>query len=334
VLASNINWNAYNNFGGRSNYIHPDKLPPTPTVNARMDLRRYTDELHTHFDSEEYAPISFDRPEPINVVPENAQVTDPIEGRSASHVAPAEWRLNAWLEREGFAYDYYAETQFHAGVLDLDAYKVLIISTHPEYWSAEMYFRLKRWVFERGGKLMYLGGNGLNCEVAFPDERTMVVLNGRVGHGNFKTLQAMGGYESRFHLRHESEANLLGVVCSDSGIMTAAPYRVLDETHWALAGTGLRNGDTFGEKCLHMRCYGGASGHETDKRSPLYSPPNTQLLAKGLNPDEGGAEMVTHETASGGAVFSVGSINYPSSLVVDEHISQITANVLRRFLGR
>jgi len=35
VLASAINWNAYNSFGGRSNYIHADGLPPTPTVNAR-----------------------------------------------------------------------------------------------------------------------------------------------------------------------------------------------------------------------------------------------------------------------------------------------------------
>src|SRR5262245_22086315 len=34
VLASNITWNAYNNFGGRSNYINPDRLPPTPIVNA------------------------------------------------------------------------------------------------------------------------------------------------------------------------------------------------------------------------------------------------------------------------------------------------------------
>ena len=35
VLASNITWNAYNSFGGRSNYIHADELPPTPTVNSR-----------------------------------------------------------------------------------------------------------------------------------------------------------------------------------------------------------------------------------------------------------------------------------------------------------
>src|SRR5262249_8176586 len=43
VLASNITWNAYNNFGGRSNYIHADHLPAAPTVNARMELSRYND---------------------------------------------------------------------------------------------------------------------------------------------------------------------------------------------------------------------------------------------------------------------------------------------------
>ena len=42
--------------------------------------------------------------------------------------------------------------QFHFGKLDLDRYKVLILSTHPDYWSKEMYFKLKNWVFERGGK--------------------------------------------------------------------------------------------------------------------------------------------------------------------------------------
>ena len=43
--------------------------------------------------------------------------------------------------------------------------------------------------------------------------------------------------------------------------------------------------------------------------------------------------MVHFETAGGGAVFSVGSITYPSSLPVDEHVSRVTANVLRRFMA-
>ena len=330
VLASNINWNAYNNFGGRSNYIHPDKIPPIPTVNSRMDLVRYTNPEASRFTSGFYNPLSFDRPEPINFIPEGDNITDPIEGRAACHVAPAEWRLIGWLEREGFVYDYYAETQFNSGLLNLDDYKVLILSTHPEYWSKNMYFRLKSWVFEQGGRLMYLGGNGLNCEVEFVDEYTLVVHNGSDG-GGFGVLKKLG-FESRFHQRHESEANLLGVVCSETGIMTGAPYRVVDASHWIFEGTGLQDGGIFGEHSLHMRCPGGASGHETDKISK-FSPRHVKLLAKGLNPDNGGAEMVYYLTESGGQVFSVGSISYPSSLLVDEKVSKITTNVLKRFLG-
>ncbi len=96
-------------------------------------------------------------------------------------------------------------------------------------------------------------------------------------------------------------------------------------------GTGLAAGDRFGARSLHERVPGGASGHETDKRS-RSSPANTRLLARGLNPDEGGAEMVLHEPDGGGAVFSVGSICWTSALLVDEGVSAITANVLRRFL--
>ena len=42
-----------------------------------------------------------------------------------------------------------------------------------------------------------------------------------------------------------------------------------------------------------------------------------------MNPDDGGAEMVTFDTPSGGAVFSVGSITWPASICVgcglDDH---------------
>ena len=328
VLASNLTWNAYNAFGGRSNYIHADEFPPTPTVNSRQELKRYNDPNHATWGAADYAPLSFDRPEPINHLDPGEKPTDPIEGRAACHVAPAEWRLLAWLEQQGCPYDFYAETQLHSGVLDLDRYRLLILSTHPEYWTRRMYDRVKEWVFQRGGRLMYLGGNGLNCEVELPDESTMLVRNGTI-----RSLWPEGiGAESRFARRHESEAHLLGVVFTPSGMMTAAPYRVEAGDHWVFAGTGLKTGDLFGQASLHRRCPGGASGHETDKRSPA-SPVQTQLLARGLNPDNGGAEMVIFETPSGGAVFSAGSICYPASLLVDEGVSRVTANVLRRFLG-
>jgi hypothetical protein len=329
VLASNLTWNAYNAFGGRSNYINADALLPEPTVNARQELRRYVDpEQHT-WGCSSYAPLSFERPEPINHIDLSETITDPIEGRSACHVAPAEWRLLGWLEREGFAYDLYAETQLHHEILDLSAYRILVLSTHPEYWSRRMYDRVKRWVFEEGGRLLYLGGNGLNCEVELIADDAMICHNTAI-----QSLwpAGMGGAESRFARRHESEANLLGVVFDPAGIMTGAPYRVEDGSHWVFAGTGLRTGDLFGQHSLHRRCPGGASGHETDKVSPS-SPREVRLLAKGTNVDEGGAEMILFETPSGGSVFSAGSICYPSALPVDEGVSRVTVNVLRRFLA-
>jgi hypothetical protein len=201
-----------------------------------------------------------------------------------------------------------------------------VLGPHPEYWSREMYERVKRWVFERGGRLVYLGGNGLNCEVSLPDAATMIVHNG----DQRKLKGELAHCESRFGMRVESEAHLLGVVYTETGVMTAAPYRVAQANHWIFDGTGLRAGQLFGQRSQHERIPGGASGHETDKRSPS-SPPGVVLLAKGLNPDDGGAELVCFDTPGGGSVFSAGSICWPSALLVDEGVSRITANVLRRF---
>ena len=326
VLASNITWNAYNSFGGRSNYINADQLPPVPTINSRQDLQRYTDPNALTYGVEVYAPLSFDRPELINSIDKSESVTDPIEGRASCHIASAEWRLLGWLEREKFAYDYYAESQLHSGALDLDAYKVLIISTHPEYWSLRMYRRVKEWV-GRGGRLMYLGGNGINCEVEISDDGSAMAVK----NGDARDV-VRRGLESRFHLTGESEASLLGIVFDDRGIMTSAPFKVTDETHWALQGTGLKNGDIFGSDSLHMRCPGGASGHETDKVSKS-SPSNVKVFAKGTNSGEGGADMITYDNEHGGGVFAAGSITWPSSILLDEHVSRITANVLARFLS-
>jgi hypothetical protein len=223
----------------------------------------------------------------------------------------------------------------HDGTLDLRNYRVLIIAVHPEYWTRAMYLKVKTWVHEHGGRLMYLGGNGLNCEVVLHDDHTMTCLTHlRSVHGEMGGFSADGTteFESRMHRTFESEANLLGVVCTESGIMTAAPYRVVDASHWVYESTGLLDGDLFGHVTLHERIPGGASGHETDKRS-RSSPANTILLAKGTNPDGGGSEMVLVPHRDGGAVFSVGSITWVAALFPDQAVATITRNVLGRFLS-
>ena len=330
VFASDINWNAYNSFGGRSNYIHASCFPNTPTINSRLELKRYTEPEHRTYNTKQYKPLSLDRPDPYNHIPFNEQLSDPIAGRQGCHMASAEWRLLGWMEQQDIAYDLYSETQFHFEQVPLESYKALLISTHPEYWSRSMYSRLKRWVHEDGGRLIYLGGNGLNCEVEFLDDHRIVYHNTNWSHSepNYDADGTLN--ESRMDRRVESEANLLGVAFTTAGIMTAAPYEVADDSHWCFENTGLANGDIFGEHSLHQRVPGGASGHETDKIT-AQSPPNTQLLAKGLNDDEGGAHMVHYTTDSGGEVFSVGSITWPACILVDDHVAQITKNVIKTF---
>lgn len=100
--------------------------------------------------------------------------------------------------------------------------------------------------------------------------------------------------------------------------------------HWVFEGTSLTGGVVFCVDCQHQRISEGAYGHESDKISGS-SPGHTQLLAERKTPDGGGAQMVLHEPMEGAAVFSIGSIWWTRSLLVDDTISRITANVVRRF---
>lgn len=326
VLAATNTWNAYNRFGGRSNYINAAGLPEIPTVVARHDLPRYLDGTFSEHAApdEAYPPLSFERPEPENQVRRGERPTDPIRGRMTCAMAPAEWRFLSWLEREEIAYDLYAEAQLHDGTLNPADYQVVVLSTHPEYWSRVMMDRLQTWVEHGGGHLLYLGGNGLDCEVEFVDPDRLHFLT--------QNPEPDGPHDSRMHRTFRSPASFLGVTYTEAGAMTSAPYEVIDPGHWAFEGTGVTAGGRFGAASLHERCPGGASGHETDKMN-RNTPSGTHLLARGCNVDDGGAQMVIHETASGGSVFSVGSITWPSSILVDPVVARVTSNVLDRYLA-
>ncbi len=326
VLASTNTWCAYNEFGGRGNYLCPVEKAAFPTVDARADLLRYArldlSEYDPRGDGREPLPLSFKRPIPFCHVPEETAANDPIEGREECHTAPAEWRLLAWLEREGYEYDLYADHHLHTGRLPLSAYSLVVLNTHAEYYSREMYQRLKRYVAE-GGQLLVLSGNTIYREVVFPDDTCLRYTNRE------------GDYEAEFG---EDPAALLGASTSLDSLMTGAPYAVIDPRHWAFAGLNLKAGDEFGHPTLHERCPWGASGHEMDEITPA-SPTNLQRLAKGQNratPDGRvcGGDMVYYENEAEGAVLTVGSVTYVAGLLVDETLSRITRNIVDHLLHR
>ena len=78
-----------------------------------------------------------------------------------------------------------------------------------------MYERVKAWVFERGGRLMYLGGNGLNCEVEFLDDGRPCAAARNARRRPASGSTGPSAWRAASPARSRSEANLLGVVYTD-----------------------------------------------------------------------------------------------------------------------
>jgi len=237
-----------------------------------------------------------------------------------NHLAGAELHLMEWLESNSLNYELFAAQDLHYNAAKLRQYKVIIIQVHPEYYTSEMYSALENYV-NNGGNLMYLGANGVYAKVVYnPTLRIMETRKSGTAHFY---ESSKGG---RWRDLNRPESALLGVQYDRRGYDTYHPYKVKNEKHWIFSNTGLKKNDLFGSGCGRN----GASGHETDKITE-HSPKNLIHLAKGTNPDEGGADMIFYENTNGGKVFSVGSITYTSCINSDPVISQITENVIREF---
>jgi len=264
------------------------------------------------------AHLSFFRPFP-NVSP----VSDAFNPR---HTARGElWILGA-LEDAGYYPDVYTDIDFHKGLPA--GYKTLVLSTHPEYWSLQMYTNLQSFL-EHGGSVLYLGGNGIYENAEYnADTNGMTFLAGVEDGPREPAL-------FRNLVPAKPERALLGVgYIKNTG---DAPYEVLQADHPFFRGTGLMNGQTFGEVGQNHSfgdpdpSHGGASGWEVDTRG-TGTPLGVTVLATGQNDCPGpycqGGEMIYYNHPAGGIVFSVGSITFGGSLVADWRIQQILRNAV------
>lgn len=240
------------------------------------------------------------------------------------HLVGSETYLFRWMEKNGYTWDHATDRDLHDENNLLGPYKCVIIQTHPEYYTKAMYDKLYRYV-QNGGHLAYLGGNAIWGKVVIdPDHDILEIRRNFQSHSYDNTI---GGLWRQLEL---PESGLLGVQYSESGYLTWKPYKVIDSSHWIFDNTGVSNGDLFGSDCRDTQ---GASGHETDKMTITSTAiPGIKLLAKGTNPDNGGADMIYYETSLGGKVFSVGSISFTTCLLTDSVQSRMVRNVLNRFI--
>ncbi|KXT06157.1 hypothetical protein AC578_1297 [Pseudocercospora eumusae] len=269
-------------------------------------------------------------------------------------------------------YDVVTEHDLHIqGVDAVKFYDILITGSHPEYPSLNELDAYVSFVAQ-GGYVMYLGGNGFYwCSETDPKRpHRMEVRKGDQGCRSV-TLPAgerihslSGAQGGLWRSRGRAPQTLFGVGADACGSGPGVPYRfektILRDPNFSWLFVGL---DTKSEEVIIGRqgFGGGASGDEIDRLDyDLGTPENAVLLATSTGHDESfclfneevmfplvntlgpqtdrvRSDMVIYETNAGGAVFSVGSINWYCSLGWDGYqndVAIVTWNVLKEFLRR
>jgi N,N-dimethylformamidase len=274
-----------------------------------------------------------------------------------------------WLERLGHGYDILTDHLVHSeGAAALDGYAVVLTGSHPEYSSGALLDALQTHV-DRGGKLMYLGGNGFYW-VTSVDPAAPHIIEIRRGTAGSRVWESVPGegYHSTtgepgglWRYRGRPPNRLFGVGFAAQGADQNAPgyRRVLPAepgSEWDFVFAGIPAEEIIGENGLLL---GGGAGNEIDRADTgLGTPAETVVLATStghsdayqltledllLNaPGQGGTEQPLVRSdititpyASGGCVFSVGAITWLGAVAwnrYDNAAARLTRNVLERFL--
>ena len=279
----------------------------------------------------------------------------------------ADLHITDWLEREGIACDVITDEDMHAeGVTLLERYQCVMTCSHPEYYSTPMWDAVHDYV-HRGGRLMYLGGNGFYWRVAYRDDKPGVMEMRRAEDGSRSWASEPGEYYMSFTGEYgglwwrcgRPPQSLVGNGFIAQGFDHSSYYRRQPDSfdpRAAFIFDGVSKDELIGDFGL---IGGGAAGLELDiSRRKLGTPAHALKLASSENHTDaylhvtedvghmyialGGrddpqvrADMMFFETPHGGAVYSTGSISWCASLFHNQHdnnVSRITRNVLERFL--
>ena len=257
--------------------------------------------------------------------------------------------LVEWLEGNGYAWGLTTDRELDMDPSVLERCDVVITGTHPEYVSGTEFDALGSWI-QRGGRMLYLGGNGFQTRVSFDRHRPWITENRRVEHwgGHWPTMAAEqrlasdgdpGGYLSR---TGRSTLSLLGVESVTMGFDESRPYRRLRDAdpRTAFVFEGVEDA-VIGE---HGRIGGAVVGQEWDNAAGGALPADHHVLARseghsivpalfGASRSPYHCDMTIYFDRSGGAVFAVGTMAWCAALSdTDDDVSRITRNVLDRFL--
>jgi hypothetical protein len=263
----------------------------------------------------------------------------------------------SWLERKGYKVEYCTDLDLHADGGMLQRYRLLISVGQDEYWSADMRTAIDEFV-SSGGNVAFFGGNTCWWRVHFLRDAGTGVIKGF----------SCNKQEGDLWWRLKPENALTGVSYRSGGGWwegerkaegASFGYHVQLADHWVFRGTGLCNGEVFGEqeRLVGYECDGadlrvseqgltvptGLDGTPSDFIPLSICPIDEHLWQSkverepflgrswtGPNGETKAATMGIH--SNGGTVFTAATTDWARVLGGGEATTaRITENVLRQF---
>ena len=262
------------------------------------------------------------------------------------HLVAGELRLAHWLEVNNKPYSMLTDWDVTMinDVLDPAAFKTVIISTHSEYWSPQMYNAVKTYL-DKGGNVISLSGNTCYWDVTLTGG-AHPTLEKNLNHNLVLPLSPPAGSLPELKPANwtwHEQMSLLGIASffdSGTGEADATGYQLDFRKHWAFASVpALTSIGTNG--VIMNRSFAktgrGASGWEVDTTTDVYGRIHPHVFAREYNDIAQSTNAFQHShivhmrRASAGQVFSVASILAGQSLMVDTAFSNVMKTVLARF---
>ena len=326
-------YHAYNRTGGGCFYCDPPRSEDPP--GSRVTLRRPGGGIggETHGAPDHYDP-------------------------SSARQTFAHWDAPfiRWLERCSYAPDYCTDFDLHRDPGRLRGCRLLLNVGHDEYWSNAMRDAVEAFA-AGGGNVAFFGANVCWWRIHVVDDGTAIVCHQGGPRGALDHWWPPSG-------ANRPEDRLTGQSYRHGGGWWDGPrdcvgYVVQNASHWVFAGTGLRDGETFGERTqpplVGYECDGAPLAHFDEASgaatlagdAPRFgTPASFELLAAAplsalwdeLPPREGfaagegvhAATMGIH--TPGGTVFAAGTTDWAQALAQDGRVTRITRNVIERLI--
>ncbi|MGH9127608.1 MAG: N,N-dimethylformamidase beta subunit family domain-containing protein [Acidimicrobiales bacterium] len=283
IMNSVTTWQAYNWWGGYCLYYGPTHAGSIYTGPHGAAGKVFVNRSRV---------VSFDRPYPHDWA------------YGAADFMGNELPMVMLAERLGLDVTYWTDVDLHERPQLLGQHRVMVSLGHDEYWSASMYNGALS-ASRAGVNLMFLGANACYRHIRLEPSR--------VGADRHVVCYKVASEDPLYGVHNarvtsdwpappssRPESAMIGNMYQSNGV--DAPMVIVDTGAWALAGTGLAQGDSL----PHL------IGTEYDGYDPAVpSPSNLSVIAHspvvGIGNQPGYADMTWFTHKGAGGVFATGT---------------------------